>query len=143
MPRACGRGGVKVWRCAAGVQTWRHRGMKLWSFAVKSCRRGGVCLERSGTREACCGPGDVEVFASRDRELETHAAGLGTLPQKMSGGMLWAWGRGDASRCLPQELRCSEGAQQACRRGGVDVWSNGDALQPCRRGDVEVWKAGA
>jgi len=96
MPRAWGRCLKRGVGCAAGVLPLR--GMKLWSFAVKSCRRGGVCLERSGTREACCGPGDVEVFASRDRELETHAAGLGTLPQKMSGGAL------QACCLLPQEI---------------------------------------
>ncbi len=32
------------------------------------CRRVDV--------EVCCGPGDVEVFASRDLELGRHAAGL-------------------------------------------------------------------
>src|SRR6266480_999471 len=61
----CGPGDVaskEIWRCAAGVQTWRYRGMKPWSSGgrLQSCRRGGVCLKRSGAHEACCGPGDVE-----------------------------------------------------------------------------------
>jgi len=69
---------MEVWRRTASVQTWRRRGMKLWSFAVKACRRGGVCLKRSGARETCCGPEDVEVCASRDLELRRHAVGLVT-----------------------------------------------------------------
>ena len=40
--------------------------------------------------EAGCRRADVEVFASRDLELGRHAAGLGTLPQKRSGGALRA-----------------------------------------------------
>jgi len=31
-----------------------------------------------------------------------------------SGAMLWAWVRGGTWRCLPQELRSSGGALQAC-----------------------------
>jgi len=46
MLRAWGRGGAEVWRCG-GVEV--------------RCRRVASCLERSGAREACCGPGDVEV----------------------------------------------------------------------------------
>ena len=62
--------------------------------------RGGVCFKRSGAREACCGSGDVEVFASRGleacfgpgyvevfasllQELGRHAVGLGALPQEL------------------------------------------------------------
>src|SRR5438552_1869896 len=105
MLRARGRGGVclfasrarevgrhaagldiqEVWRCVAGVLPLRC--MKLWSFAVKSCRRGGVCLKRSGAREvryrrvaSIClkSPGglemrcrrvDVEELASRALEM--------------------------------------------------------------------------
>ena len=52
------------------------------------------------------------------------------------------------------ELWSSEGALQACRRGGMDVWRSGDAmaasvqtsrydsLEACyRRGDGEVWRS--
>src|SRR6266480_4544692 len=107
--------------------------MKLWSFAVKACRRGGVCLKSSGAREACCGLGDVEVFASRalevrcrrvasrDLELGRHAVGLGTLPQK---------------RCLPQELRSSGGALQALpqkRYGDLQFWRRAAGLGTWRR----------
>ena len=66
---------MEVWRCAAGVQAWRHRGMKLWSFAVKSRRGGGICLERSGAREACRRSGDGSQ-AKRGAGLVSVASSL-------------------------------------------------------------------
>ena len=34
----------EVWTCAAGVQTWRHRGVEVWNSggALRACRREGV-----------------------------------------------------------------------------------------------------
>src|SRR6266480_7597984 len=123
MPRACGRGGVKVWRCAAGVQTWRHRGMKLWSFAVKACRRGGVCLKRSGAREACSEPGDVEA--------------RGRVCLKSSGAL-------DARcRCMDVEVIASRALEACCGPGEVDVWRSGVGrrmLRAYRRRGIEVWR---
>ncbi len=43
--------------------------MELRSFTVKSCRRGGVEVWRSGASKSCCGPGDVEEVASRGLEM--------------------------------------------------------------------------
>ena len=74
-----------------------------------------VEVKRSGAREACCGRGDVEVFASRDQELGRHAAGLRTLPQKRSGGAL-----------------------QACRCGGICLKRSGAREAVYRCVDVEV-----
>ena len=50
---------------------------EVWG-ALQACKRGGVCLKRSGVREVCWGRGDVEVFASRGLELGRRAAGAGT-----------------------------------------------------------------
>ena len=57
-----------------------------------------------GALEAHCRRRDVEVFASRDRELVRCAVGVQT------------W------RYLPQGPWRSGEVPQACRRGGVEVW---------------------
>jgi len=41
--------------------------MEPWSSGGV-LRAWELCLKRSGVREACCGPEDVEVFASRGLE---------------------------------------------------------------------------
>jgi len=64
--------------------------------ALQAYKRGCVCLKSSGALEARCRRGDVEVFASRDLELE---------------GILRAWGR-----CLKR------GLEVRCRRIDVEVW---------------------
>jgi len=45
------------------VPTWRCLPQEIWSSGgmLRAWRRGGDCLKRSGAREACCGPGDVEA----------------------------------------------------------------------------------
>ena len=32
------QGGIEVWRQAAGMQTWRHRGMEVWSSGALKAR---------------------------------------------------------------------------------------------------------
>ncbi len=107
-------GGVaEVGRSQLAVRLWVVKDVKVERSGgtLQACRCGGICLKRSGAREACCGPGDVEVFASRDLELGRHAAGLETLPQKRSRGMLRAW-----------------------ERGGMEIWSSGGVPQAWGRG---------
>ncbi len=40
------------------------------------------------------------------------------------------------------ELRSSEGALQACRRGGAEAWSSGALEACCRCDEIEVWRSG-
>ena len=85
---------MEVWRIAAGVQTWeawRYRG------GLQACRHGSIEVLSSRALKAGCKRVDVEVFASRDRELRRHAAGLG---------------RGGTWRCRGMGLW----APEACRR---------------------------
>src|SRR5436190_17420282 len=87
----------EVWRCAAGLGTWRYLPQEIWSS-------GGMlgAWGRGGCRglEVRCRCADAEVFASRDLELGSHAAGLGT------------W------RYIGLEVRC--------RRADVEVYASRD-----------------
>jgi len=53
---------MEVWRHAVGLGTWRCLLQEIWSWGgvLWAWGRGGVDAWRSGTYEACCGPGDVE-----------------------------------------------------------------------------------
>jgi len=48
-------GDLELGRHAVRLETWRCRGMEIWSAGGMLCawRRGGVCLKRSGAREVC------------------------------------------------------------------------------------------
>jgi len=59
-------------RHAAGLGRWRYGDTLPW------CGCGGICLKSPGTLEAYCRRRDVEVFASRDRELGRCAVGVKT-----------------------------------------------------------------
>ena len=72
---------------------------------LQACKRGGVEIWRSGAREACCGRGDVEVFASLPQELGRSGGMLRALIYKRSGDALQA-----CCLYLPQEPRSSSGA---------------------------------
>ena len=79
----------------------------MWTSggALQTCRCGGICLKSPGTLKAHCRRRDVEVFASRDRELGRCAAGVQT------------W------RYLPQEPWRSRGGVGTCRRHrGMELW---------------------
>jgi len=73
----------------------------------QACRCGGICLKKSGVREACCESGDVEVFASRDLELGRHAVDLGTW--RCRGMELWRCAASVASKEVWRS-----GAPEAC-----------------------------
>ena len=71
---------MELWRYAAGLRTWRCRGMEIesWGGMLRARGRGGVEVWRSGDAlQACrcgvlevrCRRADVEVFASRAPEL--------------------------------------------------------------------------
>jgi len=72
--------------------------------------RGGVCLKRSGAREAYCGPGDVV-------SKEVWRCAVGVLP--LRGMKLWSF------------------AVKSCRRGGVCLKRSGAREACCGAGDVE------
>ena len=76
--------------------------MKFWSFVIKSCRRGSVEVWRSGASQACCGPGDVEEFASRALE-----AGCNHVDVEV-----WMYGAGEAC------CRCKTWR----RHKGMEIW---------------------
>jgi len=109
------------------------------------CRRvdvKGICLKSPGTLEAQCRRRDVEVFASRDRELGRSAEGVQTWwyllqePRRCGGGV------GTCRRYRDMEPWRSGDAPQACRCGGVEVWSSGAVEMRCRPVDMEVWSSG-
>ncbi len=97
------------------LQACRRGGVCLKSSGgmLRACGRGGVCLKSSG---ACCGPGDVEMFASR--AWEAHAGGLRT---SRHGGMEAYCRRADveAQRYGGLEVRCRRVASK--RYGGVEA----------------------
>src|SRR6266513_2689428 len=71
--------------------------------------RGGVCLKRSGAREACCGIDIQEVWRC--------AAGVLPLCLKSSGDAL------QACICGGTELWSSGGGVETCRRyRGMELW---------------------
>ncbi len=83
--------------------------------------RGDVCLERSGAREACCGPGDVD--ARGGVEVWSSGGALQALPQKRYGDLeLW---------------RRVAGVRTCRRYRGIELEVR------CRRRDIEVWRPGA
>jgi len=53
-------GDLELWRHGAGLEPWRCRDIEISSTLL----------------EACCEPGNVEVFASRAPELWRFAAGV-------------------------------------------------------------------
>jgi len=92
-----------------GIVVWRSRGLEVWRRAV------GITMWRFGGLGVRC------------RRAEVDAVEIWS-----SGGMLWAWGRGRTWRCLSQELRSSEGALQACRRGdsgGIERWKRAEGIR--------------
>jgi len=131
----CERYGIlELWRCAAGVQTWRQDFRELWRRAVG--RRGGmeigssrgglqVC-ERYGVLELWRCAAGVQTWRYGARELWRRTAGVGT--SRYGDRELWRRAAGVGTRrSLPQELwRC---ALQACRRGDVEVWSSSLSLE--------------
>jgi len=94
--RAWGRGGVRLKSSGGALQAcclhlpqeiqssrdmlpaWGREGVEAWRSGgvLQACRRGGICLKSPGTLEAHCRRRDVEVFASRDRELGRCAVGV-------------------------------------------------------------------
>ena len=87
-------------------------------------------------RRPCCGPGDVEVFASRALELWRPATAPGTLPQKRSGDAL------QACRCGGIYLKSPGALEARCRRRDVNIFAS-RALELRRRAvDVEVRRYG-
>jgi len=74
---------------------------------------------------ACCRRANVEVFASSDRELGRHAAGLE------------AWKR------LPQEVwRCAAGVQDALSGSDVEVFASRDLDVRRHAAGVAIWRYG-
>jgi len=80
------------------------------------CRRvASICLKSPGTLEAHCRRRDVEVFASRDRELGRRAAGVQTWMRR--GMERWRSG-GDVGTCR--------------RHRGMVRWRSGGGVGMCR-----------
>jgi len=109
----------------------RREGVEVWSSgALEACCRcrnveeaevyGGLEMRRRRV--------DVEVFASRARELWRCAAGVASLSQEIwsSGGMLRAWGRGGVmqawGRCLKERWRRAAGVGTCRTHRGMESW---------------------
>src|SRR6266480_693392 len=89
--------------------------MELWRHAASlvTWRSRGICLWR-------CAAG----VASLPQELWRRAVGVAT----------WRCGALEAHcRCSDEEARRYRDGLQACRHGGVEVWSSGVLEMRCRR----------
>src|SRR6266480_4883898 len=122
---------MEVWRIAAGVQTWeagRYRG------GLQACRHGSIEVLSSRALKAGCKRVDVEVFASRDRELRRHAAGLRTWRCKV-------WSSGAVEACCRRadvEVFASRDSELGRHAARLGMWSDGGVEVYCRRADVEA-----
>src|SRR6266480_386220 len=95
------------------------------------CRRvASICLGIPGSLEAQCRRRDVEVFASRDREIGRCDVGLQTW--RYGGSEVWRCAAGVLPLCLLR--RCDVGVQ-TWRYGGSEVWG--------RAVGVAIWRCGA
>ena len=97
--RPWGRGGVELWRRAAGVGTWRSLPQEVWRCAegvlplcfkssggaLEACRRGGMEFGSSGDALQACRRRGIEVWSSGAREARCGRVGV---EEWSSGGAL-------------------------------------------------------
>ena len=88
------------------------------------CRRvASICLKSPGTLEAHCRRRDVEVFASRDRELGRRAAGVQT----------WRYGGSEVGRRCRYVYEVASRALEVWRCTASEGTSRYGALEMCCR----------
>ena len=144
--QACRRGEIELWRRDIRVWTWSLP-QEFWSSGgtLRASRRGGMRLGSSSSRAA-----GVHTWRYGARELwrraDSTAWSSGALQSNRVGVEEWKlWSRAVGAqtwRYGARELGRHTAGVQACRRGGIEVWSSEPLEARYWRSDIEVPKFG-